>query len=160
MIIPPCVRIEGCTPPSDSSMDDPDNHDADLDQCEIPWALEWGFFPRVLNPKIPMKNTFKSQTHTSHDVDLGMNSCYIWVPIPVEHDSLFKAIRLPKIGTTAFFQSTVNKLGVFFFSVWFLALGYDIVPGIIFGTIFVTLFQLFTENTYSVAQSACDVQYV
>ena len=36
MIIPPCVRIEGCTPPSDSSMDDPDNHDADLDQCEIP----------------------------------------------------------------------------------------------------------------------------
>ena len=36
MIIPPCVRIEGCTPPSDSSIDDPDNHDADLDQCEIP----------------------------------------------------------------------------------------------------------------------------
>lgn len=33
MIIPPCVRIEGCTPPSDSSVDD---HDADLDQCEIP----------------------------------------------------------------------------------------------------------------------------
>lgn len=32
MIIPPCVRIEGCTPPSDSSIDDPDNHDADLDQ--------------------------------------------------------------------------------------------------------------------------------
>ena len=27
MMIPPCVRIEGCTPPSDSSVD------ADLDQC-------------------------------------------------------------------------------------------------------------------------------
>jgi hypothetical protein len=28
MMIPPCVRIEGCTPPSDSSVD------ADLDQCK------------------------------------------------------------------------------------------------------------------------------
>ena len=28
MMIPPCVRIEGCTPPSDSSLD------ADLDQCK------------------------------------------------------------------------------------------------------------------------------
>ena len=105
MIIPPCVRIEGCTPPSDSSMDDPDNHDADLDQCEIPWALEWGFYPRVLNPKIPMKNTFKSHSHTSHNVDLGMISRYPWVPIHVVHGSLFQAIRLPKLALQPFSKS-------------------------------------------------------
>ena len=44
-----------------------------------------------------MKNTFKSQTHTSHYVDLGMISCYPLVPIPVEIDSLFQAIKLQHV---------------------------------------------------------------